>query len=255
MGRGAWQSQPEQESPGNKRRKGTKAVSRRNEVIGNKVYVVHRIVKKRGKYAFIDSLPPQARVLDVGCGNNSPARFKAQRPDCSYIGLDVGDYRQEKGSKECADEYILTDTAHFAAAIRRFAGQLDGVISSHNLEHCEAPEEVLEAMLKCLKPGGRLYLSFPCEESVRFPKRPRILNFFDDPTHKAVPSWKGTTAKVEREGLRIEFLAKRYRPPLLALAGFLLEPASAFFGRTVPCGATWSLYGFESVLWAARPRE
>ena len=46
-------------------------------------------------------------MLDVGCGNNSPRIAKSIRPDIYYVGVDVGDYNQENGSIECADEYIV----------------------------------------------------------------------------------------------------------------------------------------------------
>lgn len=205
-------------------------------------------------FAFIDSLPSKSRVLDIGCGNNSPIRFKTHRPDCYYIGLDVGDYKQNAHSKDFADEYILTEPDHFASAILHFQHQVDAVISSHNLEHCEAPGEVLSAMLKCLKPGGRFYLATPCEESVRFPKRQGTLNFFDDPTHRTVINWEETISKIALERLAIEFSAKRYRPVPLVAAGILLEPVSALLRKVGPHYTTWSLYGFESVIWAYRPK-
>jgi SAM-dependent methyltransferase len=214
---------------------------------------IHQAVKTRGKYAFIARLMPQARVLDVGCGNNSPARFKLLRPDCGYIGLDVGNYRQNEPAADYADEYLLVEPAAFAAAIERYQGQLDAVISSHNLEHCLAPDRVMEAMLAAIRPGGRIYLSFPCEQSVRFPRRKGNLNFFDDPTHRAVPDWKATLTALRRAGMRIDFSAARYRPLLLAVVGLLFEPVSAVMGRNGGAGSTWSLYGFESVIWASKP--
>ena len=215
----------------------------------------NRAMKRRGKYAFIAQLQPHAQLLDVGCGNDSPARFKSLRPDCRYIGIDVGNYRQSARPTDYADEYVLVDPAGFAAAIRGYEGQLDSVLSSHNIEHCDAPHEVMEAMLACLKPGGRLYLSFPCEESVHFPKRRGHLNFFDDPTHKAVPDWEGTMSALQQAGMRIHYCAKRYRPLLLAALGVLLEPWSALIGRNGIVGSTWSLYGFESVIWASKPQH
>ena len=70
---------------------------------GNIVRLLKRLLKRRGMFAFIDSLPPKSTVLDIGCGNNSPIRFKTHRPDCYYIGLDVGDYNQDAHSKNFAD--------------------------------------------------------------------------------------------------------------------------------------------------------
>jgi hypothetical protein len=46
-------------------------------------------LRPRGKLAFLKSLPPGARVLDVGCGNNSPRDAKVLRPDLIYTGLDM----------------------------------------------------------------------------------------------------------------------------------------------------------------------
>ena len=222
-------------------------------MIGFNANVANRLLKRRGKYAFIASLKPGACVLDVGCGNNSPRRFKRQRPDCRYIGIDVENYRQAAHPESFADEYILSDPAEFAAAIERFRGQMDAVISCHNLEHCNAPEAVLKAMVDSLCPGAKLYLCFPAEASVRFPHRAGGLNFFDNPTHKTLPRWQETISTLRRMGLRIDFLAQRYRPVPLAILGLLLEPFAALLKRNAIAGSTWALYGLESVIWSSRP--
>jgi SAM-dependent methyltransferase len=211
------------------------------------------LFRKWGKDAFIDSLPPDSNVLDVGCGNNSPMKLKMQRPDLYYIGLDIGDYNQTAPVKY-ADEYILTRPEHFAAEIRKFEGQLDAVISAHNIEHCSDPDSVMNAMLAALKPGGRIFLSFPCEASVRFPSRRGCLNFYDDGSHDIVPDWGKKISKVCTQGLVIDYSAQRYRPIVPALLGLLLEPVGALTGRQMPIRSTWALYGFESIIWASRPK-
>jgi SAM-dependent methyltransferase len=205
-------------------------------------------LRPRGKFAFLRSLPPNARVLDVGCGNNSPRDAKILRPDLVYTGLDVGDYNQQD-SIRYADTYTLTTPADFASAIRAQAGRMDAVLSSHNLEHCDEPVAVLEAMVAALRPGGRLFLAFPCEESVHFPSRRGCLNFFDDATHKAVPRWDAVLRTLTGAGLTVDYACKRYRPPVLAGAGLALEPLGRLLKHNMPGGATWALYGFESVIW------
>jgi SAM-dependent methyltransferase len=209
----------------------------------------------RGKHAFVSALARNGRVLDVGCGNNSPAWFKKVRPDLYYVGIDIGDYNQAQNPSRFADEYLLTSPEDFAGRIEAFGGQMDAVVSAHNLEHCNEPDRVLHAMVKALKPGGKLYLSFPCEESVRFPHRGGCLNFFDDHTHKIVPSWANTQEAIRGAGAILEFAAKRYRPLPLVLRGLFLEPLSAYRGHTFPDGSTWALYGFESIIWAAVPPD
>ncbi|MBK6005768.1 methyltransferase domain-containing protein [Ramlibacter ginsenosidimutans] len=208
-------------------------------------------LRPRGKLAFLRSLPPGAHVLDVGCGNNSPRDAKILRPDLVYHGLDVSDYNQGD-SLRYADTYKVVASADFAGAIRHFEGQVDAVVSSHNLEHCEDPDGVLKAMAAALRPGGCLYLAFPCEASVRFPRRRGTLNFFDDNTHREVPSWSAVVSELIASGLQTDIACPRYRPFVLATMGLLLEPASWLAGRNLP-GATWALYGFESIIWGSQP--
>jgi SAM-dependent methyltransferase len=208
-------------------------------------------LRPHGKLAFLKSLPPGARVLDVGCGNNSPRDAKVLRPDLVYTGLDVADYNQQD-SIRYADAYILASAAGFAQAIASHAGRMDAVVSSHNLEHCDDPAAVLEAMVTALRPGGSLFLAFPCEESVGFPRRRGTLNFFDDGSHKAVPRWDTVLATLSTGGVGLTYTARRYRPGLLAAIGLLLEPLGWLLGRNMPAGCTWALYGFETILWGRR---
>lgn len=215
-------------------------------------HALARRLRPHGKLAFLRSLPPGAAVLDVGCGNASPRDAKLLRPDLRYHGLDVADYNQN-GSVQFADTYTLVTPAGFAGAILRWQGQMDAVVSAHNLEHCDEPAAVLEAMARALRPGGRLYLAFPSEASVGFPSRRGTLNFFDDPTHQQVPRWEPVLRQLRSHGLSIGFARARYRPRLLALAGLVLEPLAWVTRRNDPLGASWALYGFEAVVWAQRP--
>lgn len=211
------------------------------------------LLKRKGIDYFIRCLPRNCSVLDVGCGNNSPWRFKTQRPDIYYIGIDIGDYNQATDSIGYADKYIVTTPSSFATEIAKLKGQMDALVSSHNIEHCNQPDDVLEAMLEAIKAGGSIYLCFPCEESVHFPKRFGTLNFYDDPTHKKVPNWEKIILKITSEGFSINFSARRYRPWFLSIVGLILEPISVATKRVMPL-VTWALYGFESVIWASRPK-
>lgn len=211
-------------------------------------------LRPRGKQAFLKSLPSGARVLDVGCGNNSPRDAKVLRPDIVYFGLDVGDYNQQD-SLRYADSYTVVPPAQFAAAIAAHAGNMDAVVSSHNLEHCDDPGAVLRAMAAALRPGGRLFLAFPCEQSVRFPRRRGCLNFFDDATHNTVPRWDAVTHTLQESGLTFRYATRRYRPALLAAAGLVLEPVAWLLARNMPAGTTWALYGFETIIWGQATKE
>ncbi|MHB8303518.1 MAG: class I SAM-dependent methyltransferase [Acidobacteriaceae bacterium] len=211
---------------------------------------VHVLLHPRRKMAFIYSIAKHGRVLDVGCGNDSPEITKRARPDIVYTGLDVCDYEQAHSVTDYADEYRIVSPENFTAEIGNRPNSYDAAICSHNLEHCMEPEKVLSATLKALKKNGIIYLAFPCAESVRFPSRQGTLNFYDDKTHVYVPQFSRILDTVRQHGCEITFARERYRPWRLFLIGLVLEPVSAIRKKVIR--GTWSFYGFESIIWARK---
>jgi len=213
--------------------------------------IFSKILKSRGKRAFLLKLPLKSRILDVGCGNNSPFMTKTLRPDCHYTGLDVCEYRQTKTN--LADRYLTTPPEKFAEQLEGMpARSFDAVFSSHNLEHCNEPERVLNEMIQLIAPGGRLFLAFPSARTIMLAPRTGTLNYFDDPTHLNLPpDWCTVVSKLQLEGLELQFATESYRPLVLSVIGAALEPVS-YFRKTVMLG-TWQFHGFESVIWARRP--
>jgi SAM-dependent methyltransferase len=211
--------------------------------------LVGSILRPNGKVAFLSELPPRARILDVGCGNNSPYNVKRILPECEYTGIDVGDYNQSKPN--LADRYIVSSAEDFTNEILKLGASFDAVLSSHNLEHCDDRGGTFAAMLGSLRAGGRLYLAFPCEQSVRFPRRRGTLNYFDDATHKLEPPrFDELIADLKRNNFRVIFATRRHRPKILWLLGLICEPVSRA-SRKVLRG-TWEYYGFESVICAEK---
>jgi len=216
----------------------------------NKLFI-HKLLRPKGKVSFIEKLPKNAKILDVGCGNASPYHTKRQRPDLVYYGIDISNYNQQEPERY-ADRYIITPPENFAVAIEEMEGTFDAVISAHNLEHCDDPARVCSAMMKSLKFGGSLYLAFPCEKSISFPKREGTLNFYDDPSHNYLPKYDHIIYSILANGGCIDFSADRYRPVFGFLAGLILEPFGAILKRNMPYASTWALYGFETIIWATR---
>ncbi|MFA5983111.1 MAG: class I SAM-dependent methyltransferase [Methylococcaceae bacterium] len=206
-------------------------------------------IKPHDKISFLHSLPPYAQILDVGCGNNSPYITKTIQPSCIYTGIDIGDYNQSKVN--LADYYLVTDADGFAAKIAEFKACFDVVISSHNLEHCNHREQTLNAMLGAVKPGGLFYLSFPCEQSVTFPKRLGTLNYYDDATHKDLPpDFEGILKSIQAQGFEVQRAIKNYKPVVFWLLGLLLETKSRRNNQVYV--STWAFYGFESIITAKK---
>ena len=181
----------------------------------------------RDKLAFMAQfqLDTSPEILDVGCGNNSSFAAKNILPSCIYTGIDIGDYNQTKPNM--ADKYILTSSECFADEISKFKNYFDAVISSHNIEHCDDREKTIKAMLDSIKPGGQLFISFPCENSVNFPNRNGTLNYYDDSTHTLLPpNFMALIETLEKAGFKIEFASKQYRPFMKWLRGFINEKKS-----------------------------
>ncbi len=209
---------------------------------------------RNAKTAFIyNRIPKNGKILDVGCGNNSPYNVKRIRPDVYYVGLDIGVYNQSSEAINYADELIYAQPEKFHQAIEENEYEYDVILSTHNLEHCNDFVKVLNAMSKALKEGGLLYLTFPCEESVHFPKRKNSLNFYDDSSHKDVIPYLKTISVLKQTGMTILFAKKRFRPFLPLMVGLFYEPLAKLTKIQLPImNATWALYGFETVIIAKK---
>lgn len=198
-----------------------------------------------GKVHFLTRLPEDARLLDVGCGNNSPFLVKSILPRSDYTGIDIGDYNQTKPNR--ADHYIVTTPEAFADRIAAFDACFDAVVSAHNLEHCNDRYATFRAMLRATRPGGCMYVSFPSASSVSFPRRVGTLNYYDDPTHKdSPPDIDRLLAMAAEHGFETVFATRRNRPWLAWLVGFVLEPVSMLRRRVMR--GTWEFHGFEAVM-------
>ena len=208
-----------------------------------------KFLNPKNKAHFIAQLPKSAKLLDVGCGNDSPSLVKSIRQDIYYVGLDVGDYNQSSSTQ--ADEYLLIDPLNFAAGVYDGGRQFDAVISSHNLEHCFDRSSVLQAMTDAVADSGQIFLSFPTESSVSFPSRLGTLNYYDDSSHiDAPPVFSQVLSHLQKQGFKVNFSSPRYRPPLLWLIGLFQERTSSRRHRIM--FGTWGFWGFEAIIWASK---
>ena len=69
--------------------------------------LIHSIIAPKSRQAFVRTIPRGGRVLDLGCGNNSPMLVKSARPDLEYWGIDVGDYNNEEGKKYADHSFVI----------------------------------------------------------------------------------------------------------------------------------------------------
>lgn len=217
-------------------------------------YIVSNIliwIKPNSKRAFIKSLGKNARIFDIGCGNDSAILIKSMLPKCNYTGIDIDDYNISDACKSLMDTYVLSKPDTFSDMIGTFINCFDGVISNHNLEHCDDPSKTLDSMLISLKDGGKIYLAFPSKDTTSFPSREGTLNYFDDQTHKYTPpDFDDVIKKLVHHGLKITYAKKKYQPLIPYLIGAILEPIS--LARKKVMRGTWEYYGFETIIQAEK---
>lgn len=130
------------------------------------------------------------KILDIGCGSQSPSITKKAFPNAHYTGVDIDKtYGNSQKDIECIDEFISMDLNFFDSS--HIPNETyDIIIMSHIIEHLLEGDKVLEQLMGKLKKGGLLYIEFPSEKSLFLPSMPGTLNFFDDETHCRIYSVK-----------------------------------------------------------------
>jgi len=212
--------------------------------------IIRKIIEPRhGKEKFLKSINKKGTLLDVGCGNNSPYYIKSKFPSIKYTGIDIGDYNQ--AYPNLADNYIITTPEEFADKIAEFENYFDTIISSHNLEHCNDRNKTLDSIIKALKSGGRLFLSFPTEKSINFPERKGTLNYYDDNSHKHYPpNFDEVIKKLKNNNMKIVYANKSYKPLFYYIIGFFMEKKSKREKKV--WYPNWAYWGFEAIIWARK---
>lgn len=100
-------------------------------------------------------IPPNARVLDLGCGYNGNLLQKIRRKISGGAGLDISVNREIEDSKISLIAHDLNNPLPFSDS------EFDVVSSLANLEHLHQPEDSLKEIQRVLKPGGILLLTTP----------------------------------------------------------------------------------------------
>ena len=211
------------------------------------IYYLMILLRPLGKTSFLTKLKKDAKILDVGCGNDSPLIIKKILPNCKYTGLDIVNYNQSKESIKMADNYILTTSENFGKSISEISELFDAVISSHNIEHCEERELVLNNICDRVILGGLIYLTFPSEDTINFPSRNGTLNYFDDKTHLYnPPNYKKILEILKKKNIIPIKKSDKYQPLLMRIYGNLIEPFSSIRNKVYP--GTWEKWGFETII-------
>lgn len=181
---------------------------------------------------FISLLPPNAKVLDIGCHKGHTIRkFREVRPDLKFFTVDILD----RASYLPQD----VDFQRFDCTERNWPFEnetFDAITAVHLLEHLRHDGELFNQLKRVLKHGGTCYAEVPglrrCfVPSFRFISEPPMpINFFDDPTHVTIYSMERLFRKFHDAGFRVYKVGIR-RNGLMTLLSPLLVGASILLWR------------------------
>lgn len=104
------------------------------------------------------------RILEAGCGGGVLAEDLA-RLGAYVVGVDPGTEMIELAKRHLATESAdLKDRIEYHAITveqhaEKFAGTYDAIVCSEVMEHVDEKISILEACVRCLKPGGSLFVT------------------------------------------------------------------------------------------------
>lgn len=187
-------------------------------------------------------------LLDVGCGNSSATQTIKWFPRCRYFGVD----RISPDGRElaCMERFFPIDLSREGLAAIPERG-FDVILFSHCIEHLPNGLEVLNGLCGKLAPGGRIYIEFPSERSLRLPHMKGTLNFHDDPTHVRLYTLDEVAAAVRACGLEI-LRAGRRRDWATILLSPIHQLHHLLKHRRISAAALWDLLGFADYVYARR---
>jgi len=111
----------------------------------------------------------RGKGLDIGCGSRKVS------PDCIGVDIMAGGERGRHGV--VANQICIADVQASGDNLHMFAnGELDYIVSRHNLEHYIDVVKTLREWRRVLRPGGTLAIIVPDERAGD--------TIFLDPTHK-----------------------------------------------------------------------
>lgn len=193
------------------------------------------------------------RILDVGCGNNSPTTTKHWFPGSSYAGADIERHNNDDADMSAMDVYyqVGVDGSGYDAIPD---GEFDFVILNHVVEHMSAPEPILAKICQKLKPGGYIWIAFPSVKSLSLPSGEGTLQFCDDFTHIRLPDVREVSNVLLANQVKV-LHAGRSRPFTRTMIGVALLPW-AFLRRLLTGKLSgkglWYILGFEDHVFGQR---
>ena len=145
-----------------------------------------KYLKMKNEFKIIGNLlPPQSRVLDVGCGDGTLIEALIREKSIDARGIELG----ENNVKACISKGLSVIEGNAETELNQFPDKaFDFVILSQTLQAFYQPENVLEQLLRI---GNRVIISIPNFGYWKI--RAKLLFFGKMPVTKSLPySWYNT---------------------------------------------------------------
>jgi|GEM_PF-328337 len=156
-------------------------INERAMAYGGGVHPKHRLMRYHD--FFVERIPIDSRVLDIGCGYGAVARSIATRvPGSTVVGVDLDRTRLAQARAE----EVLVNLRFIEADVRRDlpAGPWNVVVLSNILEHIEDRVGFLHDILRLAKPEKVLIRVPLFERDWKLPLRKELgVNYFSDTEH------------------------------------------------------------------------
>jgi SAM-dependent methyltransferase len=192
------------------------------------------------------------KILDVGCGNYSPSITKTWFKNCEYYGVDKDIYNNNESDLRLMKKFYKIDLSKNIEQFDTIPNNFfDVVIFSHVIEHLTNGLEVILALMKKTKKGGKIYIEFPSIKSLSLPSMHGTLNFCDDPTHVRLYSLQevanillSSNFKVIKGGRRRDY------GRIILLPIFIVYQLLKY--KKLSAGIFWDITGFADYIFAEK---
>lgn len=212
------------------------------------VYKIRSRLEAKRLLSWCEDLPNDAKILDVGCGDGFHLKLLKQHGEKNWMleGVDL-DERAAKMAEKSGLKVHLGNIEKLNLPENAY----DLALMIQTIEHVEQPDEILRAVKRVLKPGGRLVIVTDNTDSIDF-------NFFKNsywggyhfPRHWNLFNRTSLSKLAEKTGFEIADLETQVSPVnwVYSIHNALVDwNAPRFFVNRFTLKSTVSLSAFTSL--------
>ncbi len=152
-------------------------------------------------------VPPQSRVLELGCSSGYLSGYMERALNCRVTGLEYDPVATEIAAQHATEVHTVDLDAPDALQVA--SGTYDVLLAAAVLEHLKYPEHLLQTAKDLLRPGATVIVSLPNIAHWSF-RLKLLLGQFDyvdygvmDRTHTRLYTVKTGRALLEEQGYRV----------------------------------------------------